>query len=312
MIVAASFVLLAGGLLAYTLLNRDSGGLQVSPARIDWTAAAGSSEISVDGGSFAFEVTSRSPWISIQPGRGTAPARVHITRKPGLTGPQDGELLVRRLDGSGQTKTVPVHVNAALPVSLPGSLQVSPTALSLNEHDAKGQVQVSSSAGARRFSVRITEGNDWLTVQPSSGSTPAFLVVGYLPAKAPAGNSAGELVCETEDGQRSQIAVSLTVAAASAPAPIRVDPAAMLRSLTYKVVPVYPETAKLARIQGPVKFAARIGKDGSVESLHLVSGHPLLVKGAEDAVIQFRYKPTLVNGQPVVVATEITVNFTLK
>ena len=314
MIAAAGAVLLAGGLLVYTLISRDSGDLQVSPARIDWTAAAGSTQISVDGGTFAFEVTSRSPWISIQPGRGTAPTRVNITRKPspGLAGPHDGELLVRRLDPSGQTKTVSVHLNAAPPISLPGSLLVSSTALSLNEHEAKGQVKVSSSAGPRSFSVRVTRGKDWLTVQPSSGSTPAVLDVGYLSARAPAGNSAGEFVCETEDGQRFQIAVSLTVRAGNAPAPVRVDAASILRSLTYKVVPVYPETARLARIQGPVKFAARIGKDGSVESLHLVGGHPLLVKAAADAVIRFRYKPTLVNGQPVVITTEITVNFTLQ
>ena len=82
--------------------------------------------------------------------------------------------------------------------------------------------------------------------------------------------------------------------------------------LIHKVVPVYPPVARTARVQGLVEFTAVIGKDGSIQSLLLVRGHPLLVKAAEDAVKQFRYKPTLLKGQPVEVTTNIVVNFTLK
>ncbi|MCC7156052.1 MAG: energy transducer TonB [Bryobacterales bacterium] len=75
--------------------------------------------------------------------------------------------------------------------------------------------------------------------------------------------------------------------------------------------PIYPPLAKQARISGTVRFTAIIGKDGSIQNLTLVSGHPLLVQSAQDAVRQWRYKPTLLNGEPVEVVTQIDVNFTL-
>jgi protein TonB len=99
---------------------------------------------------------------------------------------------------------------------------------------------------------------------------------------------------------------------AAAAAPLQVDSRVMDGLLIQKVVPVYPEVARSARVQGPVEFTAVIGKDGSIQSLLLVRGHPLLVKAAEDAVKQFRYKPTLLKGQSAEVTTHIVVNFTLK
>lgn len=80
--------------------------------------------------------------------------------------------------------------------------------------------------------------------------------------------------------------------------------------LTY-VKPVYPPLARQARIQGQVRIAAILARDGAVTSMQLVSGHPLLVQAALDAVRLWRYRPTLLNGQPVEVAMSIDVNFTL-
>jgi protein TonB len=78
-----------------------------------------------------------------------------------------------------------------------------------------------------------------------------------------------------------------------------------------KVTPVYPPLAKQAKIQGTVRFTAYIAKDGHIESLELVSGHPLLAAAAQNAVKQWVYRPTLLNGDPVEVVTQIDVNFTL-
>ncbi len=75
--------------------------------------------------------------------------------------------------------------------------------------------------------------------------------------------------------------------------------------------PVYPPLAKQARIQGVVKLNAVISKEGNIEQLTVVSGHPLLIPSALDAVKKWRYKPTLLNGEPVEVITQIDVNFTL-
>lgn len=79
--------------------------------------------------------------------------------------------------------------------------------------------------------------------------------------------------------------------------------------LTHQVAPVYPLLAKQARIRGVVHFNILVDKDGRVTNVELVSGHPLLVQAALDAVRQWRYKPTLLNGQPVQVATQVDVNF---
>jgi protein TonB len=76
-------------------------------------------------------------------------------------------------------------------------------------------------------------------------------------------------------------------------------------------MPAYPPGAKAARIQGHVVLDVIIGKDGSVLEIKLVSGHPLLAPAAMEAVKQWTYKPTLLNGEPVEVKTQVDVNFTL-
>jgi protein TonB len=82
-------------------------------------------------------------------------------------------------------------------------------------------------------------------------------------------------------------------------------------SILNQTRPVYPALARQARIQGNVVLHAIIDKDGKVAQLEVISGHPLLVQSALDAVKQWRYKPTLLNGDPVEVDTTITVTFTM-
>ena len=74
---------------------------------------------------------------------------------------------------------------------------------------------------------------------------------------------------------------------------------------------MYPALAKMARIQGTVRLDAVINQDGTVWDLRVISGHPLLVRAALEAVKRWRYKPTLLNGTPLEVTTEIDVNFAL-
>jgi len=82
-------------------------------------------------------------------------------------------------------------------------------------------------------------------------------------------------------------------------------------NLIYRVQPQYPVLARQARIQGTVVLRAVISRDGRIENLQIISGHPLLVKSAEDAVQQWRYRPYYLNNEPVEVETQVTVNFTL-
>ncbi len=79
--------------------------------------------------------------------------------------------------------------------------------------------------------------------------------------------------------------------------------------LLNRVEPLYPHIAAISGIQGQVKLHAIIGRDGKIQSLNAVSGHPLLVRAALEAVEQWRYRPYVLNGEAVEVETFITVNF---
>jgi periplasmic protein TonB len=81
--------------------------------------------------------------------------------------------------------------------------------------------------------------------------------------------------------------------------------------LVHKVLPVYPPLARSARIQGQVVLQALISKQGVIENLRVLAGHPMLVPAAKEAVRQWRYRPYVLNNEPVEVETQITVNFSL-
>jgi TonB family protein len=96
-----------------------------------------------------------------------------------------------------------------------------------------------------------------------------------------------------------------------APQRIRVQGVA-LRSLLKRTHPVYPKDLRKQRVQGMVKLGVGISKDGDVIDAKLISGHPGLGQAAIDAVRQWKFKPYLVNGEPVEIQTDIVVNFSLK
>jgi periplasmic protein TonB len=81
--------------------------------------------------------------------------------------------------------------------------------------------------------------------------------------------------------------------------------------LVHKILPAYPVLARAARLQGQVVLQAVISKQGGIENLRVLSGHPMLVPAAIEAVRQWRYRPYILNSEPVEVETQITVNFSL-
>jgi|ERR1700730_863700 protein TonB len=95
------------------------------------------------------------------------------------------------------------------------------------------------------------------------------------------------------------------------PQRVRVSQGVTQGLLLRKIQPSYPPLARQARIQGSVLLQAEISKEGSIENLRLISGHPMLAPAAIEAVKQWKYKPYILNGEPVAVETQITVNFTL-
>ncbi len=94
--------------------------------------------------------------------------------------------------------------------------------------------------------------------------------------------------------------------------PLRISDGGQAANLIYQVKPPYPTLAKITHTQGVVVLEAVIKRDGSIESVRVVSGHPLLTQAALDAVKQWKYRPTLLNGEPIEVITTVTVTFTLQ
>ncbi len=129
-------------------------------------------------------------------------------------------------------------------------------------------------------------------------------VVGGVPGGIPGGSMGGVI--------GSVLSSTPTVAPHIAtPQRVRVSSGVSSGLLIRKVNPAYPPLARQARIQGTVILQAQISKDGSIENLQLISGHPMLAPAAIEAVKQWKYKPYLLNGEPVEVDTQVQVNFTL-
>jgi TIR domain/Gram-negative bacterial TonB protein C-terminal len=152
--------------------------------------------------------------------------------------------------------------------------------------------------------------NDATATTPSSesGQTPASGSGTDKPLPP-----AGEPVQKTKPGEVAKPAVKKTPEkpVAQPKGPLFVGGSVMDTYLIAKVKPVYPDVALAARVQGAVEFVATISTDGVVSRLRLVKGHPLLVKSAESAVIQWKYRPYVMNGRPTEVSTNVIVNFTL-
>jgi protein TonB len=136
-------------------------------------------------------------------------------------------------------------------------------------------------------------------------------VIGGVPGGIPGGQLGGVI--------EGIISASSSLAAAPAlskPVPvvqrIRISQGVTQGLLIFRIEPTYPPLAQQARIQGVVVMTALIDKSGNVQRLQVVSGQPLLAPAAIEAVKQWRYKPFVLNGQPLEVETTVTVNFHLR
>lgn len=129
-------------------------------------------------------------------------------------------------------------------------------------------------------------------------------VVGGVPGGVPGGSMGGVI---------GSVLSSTPVAVPKIATPQRVRVSSGVQSglLIRKVNPTYPPLARQARIQGVVLLQALISKEGNITNLQLISGHPMLAPAAIEAVKQWKYKPYLLNGEPVEVETQVQVNFTL-
>ena len=129
-------------------------------------------------------------------------------------------------------------------------------------------------------------------------------IVGGVPGGVPGGQMGGVI-----GGIISSTPVAVPKIAT--PQRVRVSQGVTQGLLIRRVQPTYPPLARQARIQGTVILQAQISKTGDIENLTLVSGHPMLAPAAIDAVKQWKYRPYILNGEPVEVDTQVTVNFAL-
>ena len=93
---------------------------------------------------------------------------------------------------------------------------------------------------------------------------------------------------------------------------VKIGGVVMAGKLIHRVTPEYPPLAKLAHVSGTVRLQAIIGRDGRIQGLQVLGGPALLIQAAVDAVVQWIYQPTTLNGDVVEVLTTIDVNFTLR
>jgi protein TonB len=129
-------------------------------------------------------------------------------------------------------------------------------------------------------------------------------VVGGVPGGVPGGSMGGVIGSVLSS-------TPVAVPKIATPQRVRVSSGVSTGLLVRKVPPTYPPLARQARIQGVVILQAQISKDGNIENLQLISGHPMLAPAAIEAVKQWKYRPYLLNGEPVEVDTQVQVNFTL-
>jgi len=139
-------------------------------------------------------------------------------------------------------------------------------------------------------------------IKEEEAPPPSTGVVGGVVGGVPGGSAGGVL-----GGLVSSTAAPPPKVAA--PQKVRVSQGVLEGSKVRDVQPQYPQMAKIAHVQGDVVLRAVINKQGSIENLTAMSGPPLLIPAAMDAVKQWRYKPYMLNGEPVEVDTVITVKF---
>ncbi len=166
------------------------------------------------------------------------------------------------------------------------------------------QVQTDIVNGQLRTPTRIPKKVEIIKEDAAPPPVMAAGIVGGVPGGVPGGQMGGVI-----GGIISSTPVAVPKVAT--PQRVRVSQGVTQGLLIRRVQPTYPQLARQARIQGTVVLQAEISKSGDIINLQVVSGHPMLAPAALDAVKQWKYKPYILNGEPVEVDTQITVNFTL-
>jgi periplasmic protein TonB len=166
------------------------------------------------------------------------------------------------------------------------------------------QIQTDIINGQLRTPTKIPEKVQMIKEEEAPPPVMSSGVIGGVPGGIPGGQMGGVI-----GGIISS--TPYAVPKVATPQRVRVSQGVTQGLLIRRIQPTYPPLARQARIQGAVILQAEISKNGDIENLRLISGHPMLAPAAIEAVKQWKYKPYVLNGEPVEVETQITVNFTL-
>jgi protein TonB len=166
------------------------------------------------------------------------------------------------------------------------------------------QVQTDIINGQLRTPTKIPQKVEMIKEDEAPPPVMSGTVIGGVPGGVPGGQMGGVI-----GGIISSTPISVPKVAT--PTRVRVSQGVTQGLVIRRVQPTYPALARQARIQGAVLLQAEISKDGTIQNLRLISGHPMLAPAAIEAVKQWKYKPYYLNGEPVEVETQITVNFSL-
>ncbi len=184
-----------------------------------------------------------------------------------------------------------------------------PPAASAAASTAEQRMESDIENGRLRTPGRIPQKVQMIQEEEAPPAASSGGVIGGVPGGIPGGQLGGVIGGIISSTSTLSAVPRLVIPAA--PKRVRISQGVTRGMLIQKVEPAYPAIARAARIQGEVVLAAVISKNGEIQNLTLVSGHPMLTAAALDAVKQWRYRPFLLNGEPVEVETTIIVTFQL-
>ena len=263
-------------------------------------------------------------WTILHPG-----AKVPFVQKPTLQEPSQVQA-----PAPSQTVTPPAAPATAVPTQAvpqagapePAASQTSSSQTSEIAEDTvtdASEAPIGKPSAAKPSPASAAPHTTPAVKPPSAGSSHEAIVVKNAPAKIPtkqaapeaAAPAAPELQVVGSNGGEQAIAGLMKNTPArmpkAAPQEVRVSQGITQGMVLRRVQPIYPVQAKQLRKEGPVLLEANVGKDGSITKVKVLSGDPMLARAATDAVKQWKYKPYYLNGEPVEIQTQITMNFKL-
>jgi periplasmic protein TonB len=207
------------------------------------------------------------------------------------------------------TETLPRQQLLSFLVAPPPPLPPPPPAASAAAARIVQRIESDLMDGRLRTPSRIPQKVQMIREEEAPPALSSGGVIGGVPGGIPGGQLGGVIGGIISSTATLSYVPKLAVPAL--PKRIRISQGVTDGRLIQKIQPAYPTLARAARIEGQVVLAAIISKTGEIQNLVLVSGHPMLVPAAMGAVKQWRYRPYLLNGEPVEVETTITVTFQL-